>query len=288
MKIDWPSCFQKEADPMCPQCEKGNYLLCEKQGGEGLPLNQGAGFSDFMVAHTSQLIKIGDDIPDEDAILMEPTACSVRAALKRLPEPGERVLIVGAGAIGLNLLAVLRALVPDAEVYIVSRYPHQTKLAEKLGAAGVLQGKDTYREVADITGGTLFDAPFGNRMIIGGFDVVYDTVGNDKTLADSLRWVRGEGTVVLVGINFAPKRLDYSPVWFQEVEVKGIDCHGMETFRGEQMSSFDVALTLYREGALDFSGFITHTFPMKDYKKAIDVFFNKGKNKTVKVVLSHE
>jgi len=287
LKIDWPSCHQKETDPMCPQCEKGNYLLCEKQGAEGLPLNQGGGFSDYMVAHTSQLVKIDDSIPDEDAILIEPTACSVRAALKRLPEPGERVLIIGAGSIGLNMLAVLRALAPDVEAYIVSRYTHQTELAKKLGAAGVITGKDAYKEVADITGGMLLDAPFGNRMIIGGFDVIYDTVGNDATLADALRWVRGEGTVVLVGINFAPKRLDYSPIWYQEVEVKGIDCHGMETFRGKRMSSFDAALTLYREGALDFSGFLTHTFPMEDYRKAIDVFFKKGKHKTVKIALTH-
>ena len=53
-----------------------------------------------MVAHKTQLIKIDDDIPDEDAILIEPTACSVRAVLKRPPEDGEKVLVIGTGVAG--------------------------------------------------------------------------------------------------------------------------------------------------------------------------------------------
>jgi threonine dehydrogenase-like Zn-dependent dehydrogenase len=240
-----------------------------------------------MVVHKSQLVKIGEDISDLDAILIEPTACSVRAALKRPPAPGEKVLVIGAGAIGLNMIMVLKAICPEAELWVLGRYSHQAEMAKRLGATDVILGHGAYEKVARATGGRYFRGLFSNEMIIGGFDVIYDTVGNDNSIKDALRWARAEGTVVIVGINFAPKRLDYSPIWYQEVSLLGIDCHGQETFRGKSMTSFDVALTLYREKKLDFSGFVTHTFPMADFRHAVDVFFDKGKHKAVKIALVH-
>jgi threonine dehydrogenase-like Zn-dependent dehydrogenase len=240
-----------------------------------------------MVAHKSQLVKIDHTIPDKEAILLEPTACSVRAVLKRPPEKGEKALVIGTGAIGLNIIAVIKAISPETKVYALSRYPHQAEMARRLGAEEIIPERDAYKKVAEITGGRYFSGLFKNEIVIGGFDVIYDSVGNDRTVKDALRWARGEGTVVIVGINFSPKRLDYSPVWFHEINLMGIDCHGMETFRGKRMSSFDIALTLYNEGKLDFTGFVTHVFPMDEYRKAIDIFFHKGKNKAVKIALTH-
>jgi threonine dehydrogenase-like Zn-dependent dehydrogenase len=288
LRIDWPSCYQKEARPMCRECREGNYLLCEEPGWDGAPDNQGGGFSPYMVVHKSQLVKIGPDVPDRDAVLIEPVACSVRAALKRPPAAGERVLVLGAGTIGLTMIMVLRAIAPEAEVWVVARYPHQADAARRLGAAGVILGRDPYAKVAEATGGRHFKGMFGNEMVIGGFDVIYDTVGNDRSLTDALRWTRAGATVVIVGINFMPKRLDYTPLWYQEVALTGINCHGQETFRGKSMTSFDVALTLYREGKLDFSGMITHVFPMDDFRHAIKVFFDKKRHAAVKVVLTHQ
>jgi threonine dehydrogenase-like Zn-dependent dehydrogenase len=287
LRIDWPSCYQKEARPMCAQCRQGNYLLCENPGWDGAPPNQGGGFSPYMVVHKSQLVKIGPDIPDSDAVLIEPVACSVRAALKRPPAAGERVLVLGAGTIGLTMVMTLKAIAPDAEVWVLARYPHQAEHVRRLGAAGVISG-DAYRKTAEVTGGRYFRGMFANEMVIGGFDVIYDTVGNDKSITDSLRWARAGATVVVVGINFVPRHIDYTPVWYQEVGLVGINCHGQETFRGKSMTSFDAALTLYREKKLDFSGMITHTFPMADFRRAVKVFFDKKRHKAVKVVLTHE
>ena len=288
LRIDWPSCYQKETRPMCRECARGNYLLCENPGWDDAPPNQGGGFSPFMVAHKSQLVKIDDSIPDRDAVLIEPVACCARAALKRPPAAGEKALVIGAGAIGLNMIGVLRAISPKAEIWVMARYPHQEEFARRLGASGVIRGRDVYAQVAKVTGGKYFRGMFSNEMVIGGFDVIYDTVGNDRSLRDALRWARAEGTVVVVGIEFAPKRLDYSPVWYQEVSLMGIDCHGQETFRGKSMTSFDVALTLYREKKLDFSGLITHTLPMADFRHAVEIFFDKKRHKAIKVALVHD
>ncbi len=285
LKIDWPSCHQREEKPMCRPCAQGNYLLCERPGGQGLPPNTGGGFSRFMVAHKSQLMRVGEDIPDEDAIFLEPTACAVRAVLKRPPRDGDRVLVVGAGTIGLNLIQVIRAVSPGAEVHALCRYPHQEEMARRMGAVEVLGEKDIYRSVARITGGRHLSAPLGNEMVLGGFDIVFDSVGNDRSLTGALRWARSGGAVVLVGVNFAPRKLDYSPVWFQEVDLVGINSHGTERFRNKKVTSFDAAYTLYREGKLDYTGLITHTFPLAEYRKAVSTFFSKSSAHAIKIAV---
>jgi len=238
-----------------------------------------------MVAHKSQLMRVAKDMPDEDAIFLEPTACAVRAVLKRTPRDRDRVLVVGAGAIGLNLIQVIRAVSPGAEVHALCRHPHQEEAARKMGAAEVLREKDIYRSVARITGGKHLSAPLGNQMILGGFDIVFDSVGSDRSLTGALRWTRSGGAVVLVGVNFAPRRLDYSPVWFQEVDLVGINSHGTERFRGKEMTTFEAAHTLYREGKLQYGGLLTHTFPLAEYRKAVETFFSKASARAIKVAL---
>jgi L-iditol 2-dehydrogenase len=289
LRYHMPNCFNREVEPKCPMCFNGDYLLCSNLIPDGgLPVNRGGGFSPVMVAHKSQVVKIDDSISDGKAVMIEPYACAVRAVLKKVPQGGDKVLVIGAGAIGLCIISAVSAINPRAEIYALSRYPHQAMMAERLGAREVIGEKDVYRKVADITGGRYIRGVLGNENVVGGFDVIFDAVGSDRTLGDALRWARGGGTVVLVGANFAPEHLDYSPVLFQEVKLIGSNSHGMEeSFRGERMGTFETVLALHREGKIDLSGFVTHTFPVDEYRRAIDVFFDKEKNKSIKIALAH-
>ncbi len=60
-----------------------------------------------------------------------------------------------------------------------------------------------------------------------------------------------------------------------------------EDFRGKKMGAFEAVLVLHKEGKIDLSGFVTHTFPMDEYRNAIKVFFNKKNDKSIKVALEH-
>ena len=71
--------------------------------------------------------------------------------------------------------------------------------------------------------------------------------------------VIGGGTIVLVGIIFNRGKIDYSPVWAQEVDLAGINCH---TTAHDGRSSFDVAAALLLAGHLDPALLLTHRFPM--------------------------
>ncbi len=289
LRYHMPNCFNREVEPKCPMCFNGDYLLCADLIPDGgLPVNRGGGFSPVMVAHRSQAVKIDDSISDSEAVMIEPYACAVRAVLKKVPQGGDKVLVIGAGTIGLCIISAVSAINPRAEIYVISRYPHQAAMAQRLGAREVIDEKDTYQNVARITGGRYIRGMFNNENVIGGFDIVYDSVGSDRTVKDALRWARGGGCVVLVGANFAPEHLDYSPILFQEVKLIGSNSHGMdESFRGERMGTFETVLALHKEGKIGLSGFVTHTFPVDEYRKAIGVFFNKKDNESIKVALVH-
>lgn len=286
LRIDWPSCYQMEIDPMCPQCQKGDYMMCQNLGAKKLPLlDVGGGFSPYMVMHRSQPFKVPDGLSDDEALLIEPVACAVHGVKKCAPERGERVLVLGCGAIGLLTVAVAKAMQPDAEVIALARYPFQADMAKKMGADGVIvREKNPYKRIAEITGAKYFEGYFGNRILLGGFDVIYDTIGNDGSINDALRWVKSRGSVVIIGINFKPGKIDYSPIWHQEINVTGINCHANEE---AGLSSFDVAAELLVNKHIPTDGFITHRFPMKNYREAIKTFFSKGDEKAVKIVLEH-
>ena len=286
LRIDWPSCFQQDLTPPCRQCASGNYMLCENVGLRPAPVvDTGCGFSPFMVMHRSQPFRIPPGLTDDEAVLLEPTAVAVHAVMRRVPEPGERVLVIGSGTIGLLTLAVAKALEPACRVFCVARYPFQAEQATRMGADGVLSGGEgLYREAAGATAARYIEGAFGNRILLGGFDLVYDSVGNDRSLRDALRLARAGGTVVIVGINFRPGRLDYSPIWNQEVNLVGVNSHATES-TGE--NSFAVAARLLERKAVHVAGMVTHRFPLAEYRRAIRAFCGKGTSRAIKIVIDH-
>jgi threonine dehydrogenase-like Zn-dependent dehydrogenase len=285
-RMDWPCCAQMDTDPPCRQCAAGSPMLCENVGLGTLPDAVGGGFSPRMAVHPSQLFKIPAALGNDAAVLLEPTACAAHGVLKARAHlvPGARVLIIGGGTIGLVAAAACRVLVPGIEVYASVRYPSQAKVAEALGAR-VISGKtNLYAETAKLTGGRHIKGMFGNEIVLGGFDVVLDTVGGEESFQQALRLARPGGRVVLLGINFSPGRLDYSPIWAREVEVTGINCHGIEH---DGRNTFETAAEVL-ERTPELPGLIiTHRFAMDDYRHALQAFMNKRESGAIKIVLEH-
>jgi len=286
LRIEWPSCFQMEIDPPCRHCAAGNYMLCENLGQKQLPpLDTGGGFSPYMIMHRSQPYKVPNSLTDDEAVLLEPTAVAVHGVMKQIPNPGDKALVIGGGTIGLLTIAVAKAIQPEAEIYCLARYPFQADTATKFGANGViLDNEGAYKHAADITGARYFEGYFKNRILLGGFDIIYDAVGNDRTIQNALRLVKGKGTVVILGINFQPGKIDYTPIWHQEIKVTGINCHATE-YDGK--TSFDVAAKLLETKKINTEGMITHRFPLERYREAIETFLSKGKTKAIKIVIQH-
>src|SRR5258708_19952314 len=104
---------------------------------------------------------------------------------------------------------------------------------------------------------------FGNKMLLGGYDMIYDTIGTRKTIHDSLRWTRADGTVVLVGLSLHSMHLDLTPIWYQEIDLTGTFSHGMETWpvgTHKHYSTFPIAPQLIKRIHLPPQKLTTHPF----------------------------
>ncbi len=279
-----PTCLSQDISPACRQCERGEYQLCENRA-KGLGVSGvGGGWGDSYTCHETEVWKVPDDLDDDEATLVEPLACSVRAVLRRKPEAGDKVLVIGCGTIGLGVVQALRAIAPEADVYAAARYPHQKEAAQEWGATVV--GSDMLEVAAEVADASIECGEFGNRTTLGGFDIVYDCVGIDSTIGQSLRATRAGGAVVIVGVNLKPVKVDLTPVWHQEVDLIGSMAHGMETWNGERISTFDLTAKLLQEGLLTKDRMITHRFKLDDWKKAIQTACDKN-SACVKVVFEY-
>ncbi len=278
-----PCCSTKEITPPCRPCKEGNYTLCENFSVGTLPPNLGAGFSEHFLAHKTQLVRVPDDITDDQAVLIEPTAVSLHAVLSRPPRAGEKVLVIGAGTIGLGVIQIAKALAKNYTLYALEKIPFKRKLAKKYGADHVLSG-DPYQAMAKATGAKLYRGPLGNNTTLGGFDLIYDCVGYSATIHDSLRWLAAKGDYIMIGNQLSPVSFDQTPVWQQELTMRGINAHGSETYGGKRTSSFALAIDLIRKKKIKVDGLITHRFPFADYKEAFKLAKEKSGD-VIKVVL---
>jgi threonine dehydrogenase-like Zn-dependent dehydrogenase len=203
-----------------------------------------------------------------------------------MPQQGDRVLVMGAGIIGLLTLQALKALAPDVHVTIVVRYAHQGEAAERFGADEVISDSgDIYAKAARITSAKYYQATLNRGTVLGGFEVIYDCVGNHYTLRDSLRLSRASGTVVMVGTSLHILKFDTSPIYFQEVNLIGSNTFGMEVLKGRTLQTFDLVIEMLQNGALTEDGLITHRVPFGDYRKAIKTAKDK-RTGSIKVTLT--
>lgn len=277
-------CLARGRDDLCPPCARGHRVLCQfaSEWKENEPV--GGGFSDSFITPASTLVRVPDSVSDEEAIFTEPAAVALHAVLRRPPQAGDRVLVLGCGTIGYLLLQVLSAVQPQCDLTAVAQFAWQAELALAYGAKHVfLSSDDGDAEVARLTGAKLYEGRAGNRMLLGGFDSIFDVVGNEQTLNQALRWARAQGAVVLVGVNLHRMRLDVTPVWYQEVDLLGAVGHDIVTWQGESVSAFELAMRWMQSGLLRCGGLLTHRFSLNQYRQAFAAAADKRTHRSVKV-----
>jgi 2-desacetyl-2-hydroxyethyl bacteriochlorophyllide A dehydrogenase len=282
------NCLVNGREPPCRQCAQGHTNRCEAAGAIGENGAIGGGWSEEFVTLAGRLLKIPDDITDEQAVLIEPCGSGMRAALRRPAKPGDRVLVIGCGTQGLMTIGSIRAVQPDCEIAALAQFQWQEKMARKMGAQHVIMlRQDTYKEVARLTGGQMLSGMFGNRIVVGGFDQVYDAVGRPETIRDALRWTRAGGCVVIVGVYLAPMHIDLTPVWYNEVDLLGVIAYGEEEWQGQRILTFELIIKWLQEGKLNFDGIITHRFPLSRYREALLTALEQPRTHAIKVVFEY-
>ena len=281
-------CLARGVEPPCPACAVGDTGGCErvafghiKAGLQtGYCADTGGGWSDGLVAHASQLHPVPDGLSDEAAVMVEPAACAVHAALAAGVTEGSNVVVLGAGTLGLCTIAALRQLALPGTLVAGAKHPAQRRLASALGADLVVDPPEVPRAVRRLTRSLAAGA-----QLTGGADVVLDCVGSADSIEDAMSIVRPRGRVMLVGMP-GTARLDLTPLWHREISLTGAYAYGRETAGGNGRPgaprTFELAFELVVQAGLE--RLVSARYPLDRFHEAVEHAGAAGRRGATKVV----
>src|SRR5438046_3840004 len=139
-------CVVRGIEPLCPRCAEGRPGLCynategpiEVGLQTGYCASTGGGWGEVLVAHPSQVHAVPATLADEAAVLIEPFACCVHAALRGGATKSDVVVGMGAGTIGLLTVAAVKMLRPTTYLIAVAKHPTQRVLARAWCTVAIL------------------------------------------------------------------------------------------------------------------------------------------------------
>jgi len=278
-------CRIRGIDPVCPACAGGRTNHCERLVAghlspglqTGFCRDTGGGWSLAMAAHPLQLHAVPEGWSDEAAVMVEPTACAVHAALAAPAGRDLRAVVIGAGTIGLATVAAVAQLRDDVSTLIVvAKHPDQRRLARELGATFVVEPAELRRAVRRATGSWILD----HGQLTGGADIVWDCVGSSESIEESLAVAAPGSTIVLAGM---PGRVgvDLTALWQREVRLAGAYAYGPEPAAGGR-HSFAVAMDVVERAGLD--RLVSAAYPLDRFADAIDHASHAGGRGATKIV----
>ncbi|MCX5367520.1 zinc-dependent alcohol dehydrogenase family protein [Streptomyces sp. NBC_00124] len=254
----------------CAYCRQGTYGQCRADGGWILGhLIDGTQAEYVRVPYADLSVHpLPAAMDSKDAVLFAdifPTSYEVGVLNGRV-RPGDTVVVVGAGPIGLAAIATAQLFTPE-RIIAVDLAAARLEAARKLGADAVADARETPEQlVADLTDGL-------------GADVVIEAVGVPESFELCTRMVRPGGHVANVGVHGSPATLHLEDLWIKNVTITTglVDTYSTPTL-----------LRMAAAGRLPTAQLVTHTFPLGRMEEAYDVFARAADTGALKVVLGEE
>ena len=228
-------------DLVCEQCRAGRYNLCPDMRFFATPPVDGA-FAELVAVHAAFAHPVPDGMSDDAAALLEPLSVGIWACRKGRVTAGSRVLVTGAGPIGL--VSVQTALAFGATSVVVSDVnPARLQLALELGAT----------EVVDARSDSVLDLPRPPEVLL-------ECSGFPPAIGEGIRALGRAGRAVLVGMGGDEVPLPLSVVQERELELTG-------TFR--YANTWPTAIDLVTAGRVELDRLVTGTYALADAAQAL-------------------
>jgi len=233
---------------LCRYCRSARRNLCPRV--ESIGVTRDGGFAEYVVAPASQLYMVPKGLSLDEAAFTEPVACCLHGIMRLSIRPGEDVLIVGAGPIGLIHLQLVRRA-GAGRVIVVEVNDRRLKLAEKLGADLTVNPSrdDVVKAVNSFLGGK-------------GVEAAIDAAGGSNPLTLALNCLEPGGRLLVFGV------ASESDVW----SIKPYNIYKRElTIIGSFINPYEMdgALNLLASGALNVKPLISHVIKLEDLEKSL-------------------
>ena len=264
----------------CARCVEGRYNLCEqddmmsglargRQFGVNIPRSVApglwGGYSEYLFVPPEAIVhRLPSDLPWDAAALVEPLAVASRAISRGRVRPGDRVVVIGPGPIGILLVAAARAA--GASVLILGTRASRLQKALSFGADAAVSLHHQNPETA-------VRAHFG-----GLADVVIEAAGTSEAQQMAAPLVRRGGRVVLTGACGAGAITSFRSD--EDLLTREIDI--LPSFLSA--GGFGPAIALLARGQVPYADLVTHSFPLEDVAHAFAVIANREQD-VMKVVL---
>ncbi|XP_071738490.1 L-idonate 5-dehydrogenase-like [Rutidosis leptorrhynchoides] len=248
----------------CNLCKNGSYNLCKKMKFFGSPPTNGSLAN--QVVHPENLVfKLPDNVSLEEGAMCEPLSVGVHACRRANVGPDTKVLIIGAGPIGLVTMLAARAF-GAPKVIIADVDDHRLSVAKDLGANGTIKVSTSIQDIGEEV--VKFHKSMGE-----GIDISFDCVGFDKTMSTALNATLSGGKVCLVGLG--QSQMTIPLVAAAAAAAREVDVIGIFRYR----NTWPLCIELLRTGKIDVKPLITHRFKFtqEDVEKAFETSAQGGK-----------
>jgi len=195
--------------------------------------------------------RVPQDVPAEQAALIEPMACAIHAVQRGDIQLGDTVVIAGLGPIGMGMVQIARLKSPGLLIALDMK-PKRLALARTLGAdlaIDVSKG-NAIQQVLDLTGGY-------------GCDVYIEATGAAPAVNQGLQMIRKLGTFVEFSVHSKPAPVDWSIIG----DVKELNIHGAHL----GPYCYPLAIEYLRKGVIDGKALVSHVLPMARFQEALEI-----------------
>lgn len=246
----------------CEECRRGNYAYCPNisftyRNGDGA-------MADYITVREPYVYPLPEYLSYNAGALIEPFSVATRAVRRADIQLGEKVLVIGGGAIGILVAALCRKR-GASEVAVVDFSATRLKKALEMGATAAINPKED--------GVTVEEAV--NRLTDGvGMDKTFECVGLEATFVQAMMTLRKNGLATIVGI-FEEKSIQIPATRFITHEIR---------VQGSQGYCWDFPIALRMSKEIDLERLITHTFRLEDLQQALETCLNRESG-AIKVIM---
>ena len=243
----------------CRNCLAGRRHLCKDT--QGIGVNRPGAFAELISLPMTNIWRHTPGINQEVAAIFDPFGNAVHTALS-FPVLGEDVLITGAGPIGIMAIPVVQHA-GARHVVITDLNPFRLDLARRMGATLAINPNEI--PLAEVQ---------KQLNMTEGFDVGLEMSGNPQALSTMIANMSHGGKIAVLGIPAKNTEMDWRPVIFDMLTIKGI--------YGREMYETWYKMSVLLESGLDISPVLTHRFRYDEFEKGFEAMMS---GQTGKVVL---